>query len=575
MNSIPLLDQECFFISPIGDAGTEVRKRSDDVLERIVKEAAKRLKLEAVRGDQIRVPGMVTEQVMYHATQARAAVADITDNNPNVIYELGIRAAVPKPVVLIAEKGSAAAPFNIQGLRKIIYDRTDNDSIRRCVDEIVDYVTNSYPTSYLELPTPRLVRSGGTSQSVPSGYEIGCRIGRRNTECGILQVEVGTTGLPTDQGVRIADDVSGVVHKNNPDFRPWSKDKKAFWKKFSQAVADLVEAAADHGIQVNTIGIAVPGGVLPRQGRFGDPVEGTPFDEYGRQPIVSQLARFLQDKIYREKIRDVFGVSDLHELEAKIHLDNDARCAARWVACTHAGDPDWRDYCCLFVGSGVGSGLVLDGNVYYGTHNRAGEVGHVTLNLEDHLHIDDVVLGKRLCSCGRREFHFEALVGVGGLGYLAECISKEDLSATRTWIQKNSPSVSSNVISLPSHSEPEHLGIDRYDESGFVILRALLHQAQHSSELWLRDYLSRIIGTYERIFNIGTGALMDVLDVDRLALCGVIPEVFSKDRDLRDSLSKPRGLIPGRTVADWGHMSEWGWRGAALLSRDSGYMARR
>ena len=118
MRSLPPIDRECFFISPIGDEGTETRKRSDDVLQRIVKKAAERLNLEAVRGDQIHQPGVITEQVIYHATEARAAVADISDSNPNVIYELGIRAAVPKPVILIIERGSTAVPFNIQGLRK-------------------------------------------------------------------------------------------------------------------------------------------------------------------------------------------------------------------------------------------------------------------------------------------------------------------------------------------------------------------------------------------------------------------------------------------------------------------------
>lgn len=576
MRSLPPIDQECFFISPIGDEGTEVRKRSDEVLQRIVKKAAERLNLKPVRGDEIRQPGVVTEQVMYHATEARAAVADITDNNPNVIYEIGIRAAVPKPVVLIAEKGSPAVPFNIQGLRKIIYDRKDDASVRRCVDEIVDHVSNSYPTSYLESPTSRLVRSSAIGQSILPGYEIGCRVGRRNIECGILQVVVPTTGLPTDNGVRIALDISGVVHVNGPGFRPWSVDKDDFWGVFGRTVTDLVAAAAEHRIKVNTIGIAVPGGVLPRQGRFADRVVGTPFD--GRQAIASKLAKFIEDNIYPRKIRDVFGVSNAHDLEARIHLDNDARCAARWVACTHAGDPAWRDYCCIFVSSGVGSGLVLDGNVYYGTHYRAGEIGHVTLNLQDELHIsDDVVLKRRLCSCGKKEFHFESLVGVGGLGCLAESIGMEQLDTIRTWLQKQPAPVGTSAIQsgLPVHSQLQQFAIDRYDKSGFIVLRALEHREQLSTDPRLRDYLNRIISIYKRIFNVGTGALMCLLDVDRLALCGVIPEVFFQDAELRESLTNPEGLVPGGFDVDCGSMADWGWRGAALLSRDSGYMARR
>lgn len=575
--ALPPIDRECFFISPIGDKGTEVRRRSDFVLERIVKKAAERLHLEPVRGDQIRQPGMVTEQVMYHATEARAAVADITDNNPNVIYELGIRAAVPKPVVLIVEEGSVAVPFNIQGLRKITYNRHDDASVTTCIDEIVDYLTNSYPSSYLESPTSRLVRSSTIMPSIPPGYEIGCRIGRRNIECGILNVVVSTTGLPTDNGVRVAFDVAGIVHENRPDFRPWSRDKAAFWKAFGRSVAGLVEAAAVHSIKVNAIGIAVPGGVLPRQGSFAEAVVGTPFDK-GHETITATLAEYLQNNIGLDKLRTVFGVSDSRDLEARIHLDNDARCAARWVACAHAGDPAWRDYCCIFVSSGVGSGLVLDGEIYYGTHYRAGEVGHVTLNLQEQLSIDGIALEKRPCSCGVNEHHFESLVGVGGLGYLAESIGITELQAVHAWLQEQPNPVHDDGIQsgLPPHAVAERWAIDRYDQSGFVVLRAMGHRAQLSAEHpALGNYLRHITSTYARIFNVGTGTLMKVLDVDCLALCGVIPEVFFKDVQLRRLITTPVRLASGGPNVDWGTMRDWGWRGAALLSRDSGYMARR
>jgi glucokinase len=50
-----------------------------------------------------------------------------------------------------------------------------------------------------------------------------------------------------------------------------------------------------------------------------------------------------------------------------------------------------RDVLCIYVGTGIGGGLVLDGKLYAGATHLAGEVGHTK-----------VVPGGRLCGCGQR-----------------------------------------------------------------------------------------------------------------------------------------------------------------------------
>lgn len=50
-----------------------------------------------------------------------------------------------------------------------------------------------------------------------------------------------------------------------------------------------------------------------------------------------------------------------------------------------------RDVLCVFVGTGLGGGLVTDGRLYVGATNLAGEIGH-----------SKVVPGGRLCGCGQR-----------------------------------------------------------------------------------------------------------------------------------------------------------------------------
>lgn len=94
------------------------------MLKTIIQPAAQALGLETVRADQIADPGQITTQIIEHLLQARVVVADVTDGNPNVYYELAIRHAFRKPVAIIAEAGTAL-PFDTYQMRTIFFASTD------------------------------------------------------------------------------------------------------------------------------------------------------------------------------------------------------------------------------------------------------------------------------------------------------------------------------------------------------------------------------------------------------------------------------------------------------------------
>jgi glucokinase len=69
-------------------------------------------------------------------------------------------------------------------------------------------------------------------------------------------------------------------------------------------------------------------------------------------------------------------------------LDNDANCATLgewWVGAAKGG----RNVVGLTIGTGIGGGLILDGKLYHGSSDVAGEVGHATIDST----------GRR-CKCG-------------------------------------------------------------------------------------------------------------------------------------------------------------------------------
>jgi glucokinase len=97
--------------------------------------------------------------------------------------------------------------------------------------------------------------------------------------------------------------------------------------------------------------------------------------------------------------RDVhFGALVEQRLGRPVRVVNDLSAAA-WGEAKIGGARDALDVILVFVGSGVGSGLILDARLYEGASGIAGEFGHIK-----------VVPGGRLCGCGEHGC-LEAYVG--------------------------------------------------------------------------------------------------------------------------------------------------------------------
>ena len=142
----------CFVISPIGDPESEIRKRSDQVFKHVIAPTVLDLGYRAIRADHISEPGMITSQVIQHIVDDPLVVADLTDRNPNVFYELAIRHAIRKPLVQIIRRGDAI-PFDVAGTRTIHVDHRDLDSVEAAKVEIMAQV-KSLEVDSTKLETP-------------------------------------------------------------------------------------------------------------------------------------------------------------------------------------------------------------------------------------------------------------------------------------------------------------------------------------------------------------------------------------------------------------------------------------
>lgn len=133
------IEKVCFVIAPIGAEGSPERFHSNIVLEEIIKPATKECGYKAIRADEIAKPGIITQQVIKHVSEAPLVIANLTNQNPNVFYELALRHTLEKPVILIAPKG-LIIPFDIAPSRAIFFDIEDKKSCENCHNEIVEQI---------------------------------------------------------------------------------------------------------------------------------------------------------------------------------------------------------------------------------------------------------------------------------------------------------------------------------------------------------------------------------------------------------------------------------------------------
>jgi len=77
-------DRICFYISPIGEDGSEQRQHADLFLGSVVEPALEEFGLAVVRADKIGKPGMITAQIIEHVLRSKLVIADLSYHNPNV-----------------------------------------------------------------------------------------------------------------------------------------------------------------------------------------------------------------------------------------------------------------------------------------------------------------------------------------------------------------------------------------------------------------------------------------------------------------------------------------------------------
>ncbi len=162
----------------------------------------------------------------------------------------------------------------------------------------------------------------------------------------VLAADIGATKIT----VGLADLLGSVVAERELETGP---DAETALARLATAAREMM---TDVGANAGAACVSVPGVYRPDRDRVEQALNLPGFDQL---PVKARLG-------------DLFGVD--------VQVDNDVNLAALGEADSFADDYEVSDFVVISVGTGIGMGLIVDGELYRGGTGAAGELGSLILS---------------------------------------------------------------------------------------------------------------------------------------------------------------------------------------------------
>lgn len=114
-------EKKCFVVTPIGDGASSTRRAADGLILSVLIPELEPRGYQVYASHQVPSAGSITNQIISSLLNDDLVIANLTELNPNVMYELAVRHAARKPVIVMAENGTRL-PFDVSAERTIFYN---------------------------------------------------------------------------------------------------------------------------------------------------------------------------------------------------------------------------------------------------------------------------------------------------------------------------------------------------------------------------------------------------------------------------------------------------------------------
>lgn len=173
---------KCFVIMPFGDPRKDPKEFEylTNLYNNWIKPTVEEIEfndhfIECYRADGVHTPGEIINHIIDSLSSAEIVIADLSNRNPNVFYELGVRHAINNNTILISNNLNDI-PFDLRPLRAISYEYTPDQMLKFKEDlEKTIYSILENPKN-IDNPVRRYLYSKETEKiiasSTPPGYDI-------------------------------------------------------------------------------------------------------------------------------------------------------------------------------------------------------------------------------------------------------------------------------------------------------------------------------------------------------------------------------------------------------------------
>ncbi len=303
--------------------------------------------------------------------------------------------------------------------------------------------------------------------------------------------------------------INAAVVRHNPDTgtdellsllnSPTPTDSETFLNTLVDMIGKL---HAEHN--VSAVGISTAGVV--------DSIHGRILGSTGNMPALKNIANL------KELLEAKTGLP--------VHVENDANAAAygEWRSGAAKGS---KNMFAITLGTGVGMGIVFNGQMYRGSHFYAGEGGHIAIAHKR----------ERKCTCGRWDC-WEAFASGTGLQITAE----------------------QTVEAAPETAQQEFKA--KYCENGKVTTYAVIAAWKDNNHIG-----QQIMDDWHHHIAVGLSSLINVMDPDMIVVGGGLAQFVDfqllLERTRERSMSDAFQLVPAALGNHAGIV------GAAYLALDS------
>lgn len=123
------VDPQCLLITPLGEEYSKVRE--------VIAQMLLEIGVEPIPVENVASKEHIIEVILRSINQADFIIADLTGNDPNVMYEIGFAQALRKPLFLIVQQDSQPLPSDMSGHLFFVYDLSHLEQLQLTIREWV------------------------------------------------------------------------------------------------------------------------------------------------------------------------------------------------------------------------------------------------------------------------------------------------------------------------------------------------------------------------------------------------------------------------------------------------------